>query len=76
MSKLITATFIIMTAVALQAGSASACNRTNGCAFDTIYESVSMMQSGRMAAAMDAGRANTEAFEALKSGSHSSKRRK
>lgn len=67
MSKLITlAASVVMATLVLSFNSALACNKINGCTMDTIYESYDMMQSGRMTKAMEEGRANKEAFEALK----------
>jgi hypothetical protein len=46
--------------------SVEACNKTAGCAMDTLEESHDMMRDGRMIAAMAAARANVEAFRALR----------
>ena len=45
---------------------AQACNKTAGCAMDTLEESHDMMRDGRMSEAMAAGRANVEAFRRLR----------
>ncbi len=49
--------------ISLQA--ASACNRTAGCAMDTILEDHTMMHNGKMNDAMAAGKDNIDAFRRL-----------
>jgi hypothetical protein len=52
----------------LAAGShaAFACTKNNGCTFDVLNEDYKMMHDGRMNEAMMAGRANMEAFRAMR----------
>jgi hypothetical protein len=45
--------------------SASACNRTAGCAMDTLLEDYTMMHNGKMNDAMAAGKDNIDAFRRL-----------
>ncbi|WP_156412170.1 hypothetical protein [Bosea sp. Root483D1] len=45
--------------------SASACNRTAGCAMDSLLEDHMMMQNGKMKDAMAAGKDNIDAFHRL-----------
>lgn len=74
MIKLITATSIAMMVLAAQTNSAFACNKINGCVYDNMYENYDMMHSGGMAAAIEAGRENVEAFRALTNGGQAAPR--
>jgi hypothetical protein len=52
--------------IAAGPGAALACSKSNGCTHEVQYEDYKMMHDGRMSAAMAAGRANMEAFRALR----------
>src|SRR6478752_7341361 len=74
MSRLITlaasvvmaAAVLVASATAQTVGTANSCNKINGCMWDFIYENQMMKQSGLLTKAMEEGRANKEAFEALR----------
>lgn len=55
--------------------SAQACNKIAGCVMDTLEENRDMMRDGRMTEAMAAGRANVEAFRALREAEQGMERR-
>ena len=56
---------VIVTTSVIGLQSATACNRTAGCAMDNVWENYAMMHSGKMTDAMAAGKDNIEAFRRL-----------
>jgi hypothetical protein len=57
---------IALLSVAAGSSPALACTKSTGCTYDVLYEDYKMMHDGRMEEAMKAGRANMEAFRALR----------
>jgi hypothetical protein len=57
---------IALLGIAASPSPASACTKSTGCTYDVLYEDYKMMHDGRMDEAMKAGRANMEAFRAMR----------